>query len=96
MAPFVLTAREQRDLESLLQVPTAREPRRAQALLWLAQGFPVEDVADLLGISRQTVYNWARRFQDGDGGDLRQRLADAPAPAARPRRWGSSIRSSLR
>jgi transposase len=88
MAPFVLTARELGDLQSLLQAPTAREPRRAQALLWLAQGFPVEEVADLLGISRQTVYNWARRFQDRDGDEARPRLADAPRSGRPPTALG--------
>jgi len=88
MVPFVLTAREQGNRESQLPVPAAREPRRAQALLWLAQGFPVEDVADLLGISRQTVSNGARRFQDRDGGDLRQRLADAPRSGRPPTALG--------
>jgi transposase len=88
MAPFVLTAREQGDLAALLQGPTAREPRRAQALVWLAQGFAVEEVADLLGVSRQTVYNGARRFEDRDGGDLRQRLADAPRSGRPPTALG--------
>jgi len=88
MAPFVLTAREQGHLESLLQGPAARESRRAQALLWLAQGFFVEDVADLLGISRQTVYNWARRFMERDGGDVRQRLTDAPRSGRPPTALG--------
>jgi transposase len=75
-------------LESLLQSPVAREPRRAQALLWLAQGFPVEDIADLFGISRQTVYNWARRFQDREGVDFRQRLEDAPRSGRPPTALG--------
>jgi transposase len=88
MAPFILTAREQGDLESLLDVPAAREPRRAQALLWLAQGFAVEEVADLLGISRQTVYNWARRFGDRAGGEFRQRLEDAPRSGRPPTAQG--------
>lgn len=88
MAPFVLTAREQGDLQSLVDLPAAREPRRAQALLWLAQGFSVEEVADLLSISRQTVYNWARRFEDRAEGDLRHRLADAPRSGRPPTAQG--------
>jgi len=88
MTPFILTAREYGELQTLLQMPAAREPRRAQALVWLAQGFPVEDVADLLDISRQTVYNWARRFQDQQGVDFCQRLADAPRSGRPPTALG--------
>jgi transposase len=84
MTPFKLTAREHEDLLAMLQIPHSREIHRAQALLWLAQGFSVEDVADLLDISRQTVYNWARRFEDRDELDCRQRLADAPRSGRPP------------
>ena len=38
--------------------PLAKERCRAQALLWLAEGRAVEQVAELLQVSRQTVYNW--------------------------------------
>jgi transposase len=75
-------------LEALLRLPAARAQRRAQALLWLAQGFPVEDIADLLGVSRQTVYNWARRFRAREGADLRQRLADTPRSGRPPTALG--------
>ncbi len=88
MVPVVLSAREQGDLEALLQDPSAREPRRAQALLWLAQGFPVECIADLLGVSRQTVYNWASRFANRPGADPRQRVADAPRSGRPPTALG--------
>jgi transposase len=75
-------------LEALLQFPADRQQRRAQALLWLAQGFPVEDIANLLGVSRQTVYNWVRRFQERQGDDLRQRLADTPRSGRPPTALG--------
>jgi transposase len=84
MDPFSLTARESGELESLLHFPTSREYRRAQALLWLAQGCPAEEVGDLLGVSRQTVYNWATRFRQRAGLDLFARLADAPRPGRPP------------
>jgi transposase len=37
----------------------------------------VQEIAERLGVSRQTVYNWADRFQQRDGLDMRARLADA-------------------
>src|SRR5688572_8580571 len=61
----------------------AREERRARALLWLAEGETVEEVAERLSVSRQTVYNWVRRFFDRNGENVRARLDDAPR-AGRP------------
>jgi transposase len=84
MAPFVLSEHEVAQLESLLQVPFAKEHCRAQALLWLAQGYSVEESAALLGVTRQTVYNWQTRFRERSDLDLRARLADAIRPG-RPR-----------
>jgi transposase len=84
MNPFSLTNRESGELESLLHLPSSREQRRAQALLWLAQGFPAEEVADLLDVSRRTVYNWATRFDQRDELDLFARLADAPRSGRPP------------
>ena len=52
-------------------------------MLWLAEGISAEAVAELLGVTRQTVYNWAERFRKRDGLDLRARLLDAPR-AGRP------------
>jgi transposase len=79
MTPFRLTRRERSCLRELITHTTeARALRRAQALLWLAQGDSPDDVADRLRVSRQTLYNWADRFRDRSGSDLSQRLADAP------------------
>jgi transposase len=54
----------------------ARTLRRAQALLWLAEGESVEEVAERLRVSRQSIYNWVARFQAPVPFTLRQRLAD--------------------
>src|SRR6185312_5747776 len=63
---------------------SAKERSRAQALLWLDEGAAVEQIAETLFVSRQTVYNWVGRLQDRSGLDLRGRLADAPR-TGRPR-----------
>lgn len=79
MTPFSLTRRQRSRLRELMA--TTDQPRvlrRAQALLWLAQGDHPSEVADRLGVSRQTLYNWARRFHDGDAAHFGDRLADAP------------------
>jgi transposase len=81
MAFLTLSALELAELQIFLhQTPLAKEYRRALAMLWLAEGESVDAVAVLLHVSRQTVYNWARRFQERRGLPLRARLYDAPRP----------------
>jgi transposase len=84
MNALPLTARESGELEALLRTPAGRECCRAQALLWLSQGMPVEAIADLLGVTRQTVYNWANRFQQREGLALYDRLTDGPRSGRPP------------
>ena len=92
MTEFRLKNRERLDLENLmLHTPWAKERCRAQAILWLNEGESVEKIAELLHVSRQTVYNWVDRFQHRHGLDLRARLADAPRGGVLPPHWGSSI-----
>jgi transposase len=79
MTPFHLTRREHSRLRELITPATdARLLRRAQALLWRAQGDSPYEVAERLRVSRQTLYNWAYRFRDRSGSELSERLADAP------------------
>jgi|SRR5947209_3914282 len=66
----------------------ATELRRALALLWLDDGDDPQAVADRLLVSRQTVYNWVRRFQDRRGAPLDERLADGPRDGRPPTAQG--------
>jgi transposase len=85
MAPLTLTDRQRAELEHLLaHIPWAKERCRAQALLWIAEGFEVAEVAELMHVTRQTVYNGLSRFQERVERDLRARLLDAPR-LGRPR-----------
>ena len=52
--------------------------QRAQALLLLDEEERATDVAELLRVSRQTVYNWVARFEQRSECNLTERLADAP------------------
>lgn len=89
MAPIILSDRLRGELEELVaHTPLAKERIRAQALLWLADGEPAEQVADLLRVSRQTVYNWAERFRQRERLDLRARLLDAPRSGRPPTAMG--------
>jgi transposase len=79
MLPIILSERLHGELEGLVaRTPWARERSRAQALLRLAEGHAVGEVAELLRVSRQSVYNWVARFERRAGLDLWARLLDAP------------------
>jgi transposase len=91
MVLLVLGDRLRYELEEIVcHTRSAKERCRAQALLWLAGGAGVEEVAEALHVSRQTVYNWVSRFQEREGLGSRARLLDAPRPG-RPRLAGGLI-----
>lgn len=46
------------------QSSKASEVRRAQALVWLSAGHTYGQVACEMGVTRQTIYNWVRRYQE--------------------------------
>ncbi len=78
MTKLALKPTERTALEDLrTHARDARIVRRACSVLWLDEGEPVDDIAAQLGVSRQTVYNWAERFLVRAGLDLETRLADA-------------------
>jgi transposase len=91
MALLALSDRQRGELEDIVShTPLAKERCRAQALLWIAEGSDVGEVAELLQVSRQTVYNWLSRFQERAELDLRARLLDAPR-LGRPRAANGTI-----
>src|SRR5512147_2955414 len=89
MPPITLNDRLRGELEGLVaHTPLAKERCRAQTLLWLAEGQSAEEVAELLHVSRQSVYNWVDRFRQREGLDLRARLLDAPRSGRPPTALG--------
>ncbi|MFN0086372.1 MAG: helix-turn-helix domain-containing protein [Blastocatellia bacterium] len=77
MTIIKLLPRQSAQLEEFLTTrPDARQLKRAQALLWLADGDSVEEVAARLRVTRQTIYNWVERFEARAGLPLNGRLAD--------------------
>lgn len=63
MSELRLTAVQRRWLQAALKTPpTPGYYRRALALLALDEGQSVGEVAELLGVSRQSVYNWSQDF----------------------------------
>jgi transposase len=65
--------------------------RRAAALLAIHRGNTVNEVAQLLGVTRQTIYNWVSTYGTGN----RQcGLDDAERPG-RPSVWTPELQASL-
>jgi transposase len=78
MAEIILSARERAQLQDLMvRSSDARILRRAYALLWSDEGKSIQEIGDQLKVSRQTVYNWVKRFQERAEDELMARLADA-------------------
>lgn len=79
MDDFALSGKERVQLEALIaHTHDARQALRACALLWLDDGESVQAVAHRLGVTRQTVYNWASRLEPRDESEVAARLLDAP------------------
>lgn len=71
-----LTTRQRLQLRTgLRHARDVRLYRRTLALLGYDRGKPVSAVADLLGVSRQSVYNWIARIRER--GSVAE-LSDAP------------------
>jgi transposase len=92
MSMLQLTAGQRRKLQvQLRRADHAAYYRRLLAILELDRGRPVAEVADLLRVTRQSVYNWAGAF------------AADPAPAAlrdhygvgRPSAWTEPLQALL-
>ena len=79
MDDFSLNRKERVQLQALVaHTHDARQALRACALLWLDDGESAPEVAHRLGVTRQTVYNWAGRLELRDESEVSARLLDAP------------------
>jgi transposase len=65
--------------------------KRATALLAANQGVTVSDIASLLGVTRQTVYNWIDAYS---GNQRSANLNDAPR-SGRPRLLTEAVDASI-
>ena len=59
-----LTSEERRTLQAWQRATTisAGRARRGRIILLVADGMPITDIADTIGISRRFVYKWVQRF----------------------------------
>ena len=92
MRKLKLTASQRRKIRTRLrETHDVRLYRRLLAVLEFDRGKSVSAIAELLGVSCQSVYNWITRFQHGGGGC---ELSDAPR-SRRPARAGEVVNVSL-
>jgi transposase len=91
--PLVLTSGQRRRLRRLLDhAQDARLYRRTLALLEIAGGKPVAEVARTLGVSRRVVYYWLGQYVERRDPDD---LAPDSGPG-RPTLWTEEARALLR
>ena len=91
MAQVTLDPDHQQQLQQLARRGRdARAVRRAQAILWLAQGEHPKAVAERLGVSRETVYAWLRRLRERARESLLRGLSDQPR-SGRPAWKGQAV-----
>lgn len=78
-----LTPEEQQEVEDLFRHgPNARTRRRAEAVRLSAKGYPVPEIADILGCNPQSVHNWLNAFeQQGTAGLIEKPRSGRPAVA---------------
>ena len=73
---FSLRSRERAALEAVVaQSKDVRQLKRSQALLAIAAGTAVAEVARRLQVARNTIYNWVERFLER-AGPIADRLTD--------------------
>jgi transposase len=78
----------QRLRKALTRVGRARPFRRLQALLWLAEGRSISEVARLARASRVSVYHWCGAYQQAGRGQKLAALVEEKPRSGRPRQIG--------
>jgi len=92
MSRLELTAEQAAQLQSeLRQSASVQVYRRAAALLGAHQGRSVSQMAALLGVTRQSIYNWVKTYGRARG---RLNLVDAPR-SGRPSVWTPDLDAVL-
>jgi transposase len=95
MAVITRSSAGRRALEAIIVRPRDSRPyRRAQALLWLAEGERPTAVAQRLRVHRDTIYAWAKRYQGRGPQPVATRLLDR-ARTGRPRHLAEMVAQGL-
>lgn len=95
-----LAVRAYRTLQKIIQSsPSARQVRRAQALVWLHEHETVQTVATRLQLSRQTIYDIVHRYQTRSRLPVIKRIRDRShtgRPATQRQRTQEIIQALLK
>lgn len=92
MSGLHLTAKEQQQLEQTLHhTHDARLYRRTLAILEYSRGRHIKEVAQSLGVTRQSIHNWVVKLQQQG---TPQVLVDGPRPG-RPRQADARVETLL-
>lgn len=92
MSALHLTVTQRQQLQLCLRAPPSTGfYRRAVAILALDDGQAAGEVAELLGVSRQSIYNWMQAYQQAPGPQaLRERSG-----GGRPSLWTEPVHALL-
>jgi len=95
MIRIELTTKEQVILTNLVQTTdSVKTYRRAQALLWLHEGWTTQSVAEQFRVTRQTIWNWMNRFLQRRSLSINQWVDDQPR-TGRPKKVNEQVESLL-
>jgi transposase len=85
----------QRLRKAISRVRRARPFRRLQALLWLAEGRSIAEVARLARASRVSIYSWCAAYQQAGRGRKLAALVKEKPRSGRPRQIGPQAEQVL-
>jgi transposase len=85
----------QRLRKALARVRRARPFRRLEALLWLAEGWSISEVARLARASRVSIYSWCAAYQQAGRGHKLAALVKEKPRSGRPRQIGPQAEEVL-
>lgn len=86
MSAFTLSATARQQLRQVVaDSRVASDVRRAQALLWVADGQPYRHVARELGVDRRTVYNWVAHYRERMAQPVAERVRAEAHPGRPPK-----------
>ena len=85
MSPLNLSLSERCALaKQIRETKDVKVLKRAQALLWLFADVSICEIAQRLGVSRQTIYDWVSSYQNRRNASFGSRLQDRPKSGCPP------------
>jgi transposase len=87
MSLFTLALSERRALKKQIHhTKDVKILKRAQALVWLDEGLPVQTISQRLGVTSRTIYVWVSLYENRRNTSFIDRLQDRPRSGRTPRK----------